>query len=121
MGVLQPLCLMFNNHFLEKVLDILKFFIYNMIINNYCEVIFVSKKIQVTVPDEVFDWLSEEANKRGTRVSTLVTILIGDARKNQVNQANFQAMIDKFKALSSEQFSQMISAELEKEKRKKLD
>lgn len=77
----------------------------------------MSKKIQVTVPDEIFEWLSSEASKRGTRVSTLVTILIGDARKNQVNQANFQAMIDKFKALSSEQFSQMITSELEREEK----
>lgn len=78
------------------------------------EVIFVSKKIQVTVSDEMYSWLSDEASNRGTRVSTLVSILLGESRKNQVNQANMQAMFDKFKALSAEQFSQMVASELEK-------
>lgn len=69
----------------------------------------MSKKLQITVSDEVFAWLSEESEKRGTRVSTLVSILLGESRKNQLNQANIQVMLDKFRLLSSEQFSQMVS------------
>lgn len=43
----------------------------------------MSKKIQITVPDDMFIWLDEESKKRGTRVSALVSILLGECRKNK--------------------------------------
>ena len=76
----------------------------------------MSKKIQVTVSDEIFDWLSNESKKRGTRVSTLVSILLGESRRNQLDQANMQVMFDKFRVLSSEQFSQMVAMGLDRVK-----
>lgn len=62
----------------------------------------MSKKIQITVPDDMFFWLDSESKKRGTRVSTLVSILIGECRKKQIDQSNMQTMLDKFSASSSE-------------------
>ncbi len=41
----------------------------------------MSKKIQITVSDDMFMWLDEESKKRGTRASALVSILIGECRK----------------------------------------
>lgn len=76
----------------------------------------MSKKIQVTVSDEMFDWLSDESEKRGTRVSTLVSILLGESRKNHIEQSNMQVMLDKFRVLSSEQFSQMVAMGLDRVK-----
>lgn len=76
----------------------------------------MSKKIQVTVSDEMFNWLSDESEKRGTRVSTLVSILLGESRKNHIEQSNMQVMLDKFRLLSSEQFSQMVSMGLDRVK-----
>ncbi len=74
----------------------------------------VSKKIQITVSDDMFTWLDSESKKRGTRVSTLVSILLGECRKNQLDQANMQVMLDKFRVLSSEQFSQMVAMGLDR-------
>lgn len=81
----------------------------------------MSKKLQITVSDDIFDWLSVEAEKRGTRVSTLVSILLGESRKNQLNQANMQIMLDKFSLLSSEQFSKMASMALDRNINKDKD
>lgn len=75
----------------------------------------MSKKIQVTVPDDIYLWLSKESELRGTKVATLVTILLGESRKAQRSQDNFNAMIDKMKTLTPEQFATMVSQSLPKD------
>lgn len=75
----------------------------------------MSKKIQVTVPDDIYLWLSKESDLRGTKVATLVTILLGESRKAQRNQDSFNALIDKMKTLTPEQFATMVSPRLPKD------
>ena len=53
----------------------------------------MSKKLQITVSDDMFIWLSKEAEKRGTRVSTLVSILLGESRKRQIEKFDLQTMM----------------------------
>ena len=57
----------------------------------------MSKKIQITVSDDMFTWLDSESKKRGTRASTLVSILLGERRKHQIDQANRQVLLESFK------------------------
>ncbi len=57
----------------------------------------MSKKIQLTVSDDMFTWLDSESKKRGTRTSTLVSILLGERRKHQIDQANRQVLLESFK------------------------
>ena len=75
----------------------------------------MSKKIQVTVPDDIYLWLCDEAKIRGIKVATVITILLGEARKSQRNQENVNAMIDKLRAMTPEQFLKAASSALPKE------
>lgn len=75
----------------------------------------MSKKIQITVPDDIYLWLSKEADLRGTKVATLVSILLGESRKAQRSQDNLDAMFEKMKSLTPEQFVDMFSQRFPKE------
>lgn len=72
----------------------------------------MSKKIQVTVPEDTYLWLSKEAELRGTKVATLVTILLGEARKAQRNEENISVLVEKMRSLTPEQFAAMVSGKL---------
>lgn len=69
----------------------------------------MSRKIQVTVSDDLYEWLDREADYRSIKVATLATVLLGEARRSSVNRDNMQVMFERMRALSPEQFVQLAT------------
>lgn len=69
----------------------------------------MSKKMQITVSDDLYEWMKREADYRSVKVATLATILLGEARRNNVNRDNMQVMFERMRALSPEQFVQLAT------------
>lgn len=69
----------------------------------------MSKKIQVTVSDDLYKWLQEEAEYRGSKVSTLVTFLLGESRRNDLTRNSMYMMMQRINTLTPEQFVTLMT------------
>ena len=67
----------------------------------------MSKKIQVSLGDDLYQWLQKEADFRSIKVATLCTVLLGEAKKADINRSTLQMMFQRINALTPEQFVQM--------------
>jgi hypothetical protein len=73
------------------------------------------KTYQVTLSDELRAWIEEEARLRSLRPSTTIAYLVGEAKRNKVNQSNLQIMFDKIKDLKSDDLTRLMTLDIKKE------
>lgn len=69
----------------------------------------MSKKLQITVSDDIYEWLSKEAENKAVRPVTLVSMYVGEARKRQKDQENLQLVFDKMKTMTEDQWKNVLS------------
>lgn len=69
----------------------------------------MSKKLQITVSDDLYQWLKEESEYRGTKVSSLVTFLLGESRRNDLTRNNMYMMMQRINSLTSDQFVTLMT------------
>ena len=81
----------------------------------------MSKKFQLTLSDELSDWLELEAKERGLRPSTFFAVLVGESKKSQENQKNMQAMFDKLKVTTPAEWKMIVETEYQNSKRQALE
>lgn len=70
----------------------------------------MSKRINISLSDEYYDWLSSQAKENGIAVSAYATMLLNQAKKNIENTEVMQAYMKQFANLSPE----ILSSELAK-------
>lgn len=70
----------------------------------------MSKRINISLSDEYYDWLSSQAKENGIAVSAYATMLLNQAKKNIENTEVMQAYMKQFASLPSE----VLASELAK-------
>ena len=80
----------------------------------------MSKKFQVTLTDELTEWLEFEAKLRGLRTSSLIAVLLGESRRGQEDRKNLQIVFDKLKMTGPEDWKKIIDSEVQKTDIQKL-
>jgi len=81
----------------------------------------MSKKFQVTLTDDLTEWLELEAKLRGLRTSSLIAVLLGESRRNQDDRKNLQVVFDKIKVTTPEDWKKIVESEFQKSKNKQIE
>ena len=68
----------------------------------------MSKKIQITIPDSLFEWIEVEAEKLSLKPSTTISFILNESRRNKENQEVFKSMMEQFTKLTPEQYSEIV-------------
>lgn len=66
------------------------------------------RKITATLPEELYNWLLEEAQRRGIRKTTLLTILASECRARQIEMKTAQELVEKLKFIPEEKLREMF-------------
>jgi hypothetical protein len=66
------------------------------------------RKITVTLPEELCKWLIEEAQRRGVRKTTLLTILASECRARQIEMRTAQELVEKLKFIPEDKLKEMF-------------
>lgn len=70
----------------------------------------MSKRINIGVSDEVYEWLSSQASENGIAVSAYATMMLNQSKRNMEAQKELSAMMGTFAKLPPE----LIAEEMKK-------
>ena len=71
----------------------------------------MTKRINVSLSIELYEWLVIEAKKTGLPVSTMATVLLTEAKKTRENVATMKGMLQRMTSIDEETFMKMLKSE----------
>lgn len=69
----------------------------------------MSKRVNVSVPDDLYSWLSAEAEKMGLPVATFVLVLVNESKRFRAEKDSLSALSSIVGQLSADQLREVVS------------
>jgi hypothetical protein len=67
------------------------------------------RKFTVTLPENLYNWVIEEARERGVRKTTLITILVSECKMRRAELKTAQDIMEKMKIIPEEKLREIFS------------
>jgi hypothetical protein len=67
-----------------------------------------TKKVQITIPQELYDWVAEQAGDVSLQIAPMINVLINEARKARANQKGIMAMFDSIGKMTPDEVKKLM-------------
>jgi post-segregation antitoxin (ccd killing protein) len=71
----------------------------------------MSKKVQVTMSDDLFNWIVEESKSMSINISATVNVLVSEVRRNRENTKALSSAMAQFSKIPPEHIEKAIKKE----------